>query len=139
MLAIIKPVLHGFACVVRNRERQHFEAVNRKRSVPVDQTTLRQGGRSSRSRRMGTVGEIDGEPVPTGKGEDPAEVIAMLMGDQYRRQLIWGKAQSGQAGRRHPGRKTAIDHHLRLAGVDNQGVTPTAAAQRRETHHFNWS
>jgi hypothetical protein len=54
---------------------------------------------------MRAVREIDREPMTTGKGENTADVITVLVRHHDRRQLIGG-AQSGQPGRRHRGSKS---------------------------------
>lgn len=88
---------------------------------------------------MRAVRKIHRELVTAGKSENPLQVIGMLMCHYDRGQLIGGSAQPGQSGCRHACRKAAVEQHFRLAGIDNQGVTLTAATQRRETDHFNWS
>ena len=82
MPAIAEQILHGFARIVRNREGHHFEVADRKWRVTVDQAAFRQGGDSSRRGGMRAVGEIDGEPMATRKGENPANMVCVLMRDQ---------------------------------------------------------
>jgi hypothetical protein len=85
---------------------------------------------------MRAVREIDRQPMTTGKGENTADVISMLVRHHDRRQLI-GRSPSLASLVCLAGRETAIEQHLRLAGIDNQGVALTAAAQRCEADHFN--
>jgi hypothetical protein len=86
---------------------------------------------------MRAVREIDRQPMTTGKGENTADVITVLVRHHDRGQLIGRHTESGQPRCCLTARETTIQQHPGLAGIDNQRVALTAAAQRGEADHFN--
>ena len=64
-------------------------------------------------------------------------MVAMFVRDEQRTKAFWLNPETGKPFDGRSRRKTAIDHHARFAGIDDQRIAPAAAAQRGKTHHFN--
>ena len=88
---------------------------------------------------MGAVRQPDGEIETAGQLENAGHVVAVFMRHQHARQPGGFDTDFFQPRHRRPRGKTAVEQQPRVAGLDNQGIAPAAAAKRGETHHFNWS
>jgi hypothetical protein len=117
----------------------NFEIADAKWRVTVNQVTFRQRQLATWCGRVRSMREINRKFVTTRKPENTCDVIAMLVRNQNTGKRIRRNPEPGKLLCRRPRRKTAIQQNSGIAGFDNQGITPTAAAKRCKTHHFNWS
>ena len=104
--------------------------------MTVDQATA---GAMRGERLLRAMRQINRQPETGGKAGRTAKVITVFMRQQDGINAFRSDVQTGQTLNRHLEGKATIEQHPRIADIDNQGVAPTAAAQRGKTHHFNCS
>ena len=100
----------------------------------IDFPDVGNAGKSIRLSAQRAMGEPDRQVVFARQPRHAADVVAVLMGDDYAAQLLGRHTQTRQTHQRVLQSKAAVHQHLRLAGRNQQRVAFAAAAQRRKTH-----
>jgi hypothetical protein len=89
------------------------------------------------------VGEPDWQLVTAGEPEDTANMIAVLVSDDNRFEIVRDKAKARQATLGLLGGEAAIEHdacHNAIAGgFNHQGVALASATKRGKTHRDYFS
>src|SRR6267142_2608969 len=70
---------------------------------------------------------------------DTADMVFVLVGDDDGRQIFGGEAKAAETGGRLAQPESTVEQNPGGTGFDDQGIAPTAAAQRCEAHlaaHF---
>ena len=76
----------------------------------------------------------DGNAMTARQGGNPAQVIAMLMGDQDTLEVGSSNPEEGEPPLRFPESKAAIHHQMRVTPRHQEGIAAAAAAQGGKAH-----
>lgn len=71
------------------------------------------------------------------KRKDATDMVTVFMGHQNTREIFGAPPQTGETPKRLALPEAAIDHQAGGVAFDQQRVTRTAAAKRREADHCN--
>src|SRR5882672_12576167 len=85
------------------------------------------------------MGEPNRNGMAARQPRDTADMVFVLVGDDDGRQIFGGEAKAAETGGRLAEPESTVEQNPGGTGFDDQGIAPTAAAQRCEAHlaaHF---
>ena len=126
--AIGKHKLHRFTRIVRDGKRLDTNIANRERFVAVDDRYFDLVAHLARCSQR-TVSKHYGPTETPRTGKHATDVIGMLMRNQHGIDLVRCDADPFQPSRYFARTESRIDQQAGSAGLDQQGVTPAAAAE----------
>ena len=126
-LAITQNELSRLTRIVWNREGLNLQITQRKGRVTVEYPQIQLSRQIAR--HAGTVTHMHSERTARRRARYTADVIAMLMGDEDRIQILRGQPQPRQAHYQFARTKAAVDQNPCSPTLDNQGIALAAATE----------
>src|SRR5260370_21880108 len=137
--AVAEYVLRRLTRIVRRRKRFDLKVPDDKAAVIVDYIQIADAGKQRFESGQSPVGEPYRNRMAARQARNTADMVVVLVGDDDGRQIFGGKAKAAETAGRLAEPKSTVEQNPGGSGLNDQGIAPTAAAQRCEAHraaHF---
>jgi hypothetical protein len=129
---VAKYKLRGLRCVMRHRKRLDAQVSDRKRCVAVNQDCPHVSAIVDSP--VGAVRQVHREAMPSSEAEYTAQVIVMFVGNENRKQIMRGQAETFKAAPCFGYAESAVEKNARRSRFDNEAIALASAAKRSKPH-----